>query len=64
MSPLLIPGASSIRVAEYLTELPPREVLEKKLKAAVAMHKERLAAGGEMKTKVPNGMWRTAGNGA
>jgi len=33
-----------IRVAEYLTELPPREVLEKKLKAAVAMHKERLAA--------------------
>jgi len=36
--------ASSIRVAEYLTELPPREVLEKKLKAAVAMHKERLAA--------------------
>jgi predicted nuclease of restriction endonuclease-like (RecB) superfamily len=36
--------ATSIRVAEYLTELPPREVLEKKLKAAVAMHKERLAA--------------------
>ena len=27
--------ASSIRVAEYLTELPPREVLEQKLKAAV-----------------------------
>nr|WP_319376294.1 PDDEXK nuclease domain-containing protein [uncultured Methanoregula sp.] len=38
--------ASSIRVAEYLTELPPREVLEKKLKSAVAMHKERLAAQG------------------
>ena len=38
--------ASSIRVAEYLTELPPREVLEKKLKAAVAMARERLAARG------------------
>jgi predicted nuclease of restriction endonuclease-like (RecB) superfamily len=38
--------ASSIRVAEYLTELPPREVLEKKLKSAVTMHKERLAAQG------------------
>jgi len=36
--------ASSIRVAEYLTELPPREVLEQKLKAAVAIARERLAA--------------------
>lgn len=27
---------SSIRVAEYLTELPPRAVLEQKLKATVA----------------------------
>ena len=35
--------ASSIRVAEYLTELPPREVLEQKLKAAVAIARERLA---------------------
>lgn len=33
-----------IRVAEYLTELPPREVLEQKLKAAVAIARERLAA--------------------
>ncbi|MCX6692564.1 MAG: YhcG family protein [Methanoregula sp.] len=32
-----------IRVAEYLTELPPREVLEQKLKAAVAIARERLA---------------------
>ena len=40
---------SSIRVAEYLTELPPREVLEQKLKSAVAIARERLAA-------------RTAGN--
>ncbi len=36
--------ASSIRVAEYLTELPPRGVLEQKLKAAVAIARERLAA--------------------
>ena len=35
---------SSIRVAEYLTELPPREVLEQKLKSAVAIARERLAA--------------------
>ena len=35
--------ASSIRVAEYLTELPPRELLEQKLKAAVAIARERLA---------------------
>jgi len=34
---------SGIRVAEYLTELPPREVLEQKLKAAVAIAQERLA---------------------
>jgi len=34
--------ASSIRVAEYLTELPPREVLEQKLKAAVEIARERL----------------------
>jgi len=33
-----------IRVAEYLTELPPRKVLEQKLKAAVAIARERLAA--------------------
>ena len=32
-----------IRVAEYLTELPPRELLEQKLKAAVAIARERLA---------------------
>jgi len=36
-----------IRVAEYLTELPPREVLEQKLKAAVAIARERLAVGKE-----------------
>jgi hypothetical protein len=37
MSPLSISEASSIRVAEYLTELPPREVLEQKLKAAAVI---------------------------
>ena len=53
-----------IRVAEYLTELPPRDVLEKKLKAAVAMHKERLAARKMGKQeKVPKGTWRMTGNG-
>ena len=36
-----------IRVAEYLTELPPREVLEHKLKTAVAIARERLAARGK-----------------
>jgi len=36
--------ASSIRVAEYLTELPPREILEQKLRAAVEIARERLAA--------------------
>jgi len=39
--------SSSIRVAEYLTELPPREVLVKKLKAAVTNARERLAKPGK-----------------
>lgn len=34
---------SGIRVAEYLTELPPRELLEKKLHQALLLAKERLA---------------------
>jgi YhcG PDDEXK nuclease domain len=33
---------SGIRVAEYLTELPPRKVLEKKLHKAVELARERL----------------------
>jgi predicted nuclease of restriction endonuclease-like (RecB) superfamily len=36
--------ASGIHVAEYLTELPPREILVQKLKAAVVIARERLAA--------------------
>ena len=34
---------SGIRVAEYLTELPPREVLARKLHAAIAFARTRLA---------------------
>ncbi|MCA9443866.1 MAG: DUF1016 family protein [Candidatus Omnitrophica bacterium] len=34
---------SGIRVAEYLTELPPRDLLEKKLHQALLLAKERLA---------------------
>ena len=33
---------SSIRVAEYVTELPPREVLGRKLHAAVAAARKRI----------------------
>lgn len=34
---------SGIRVAQYLTELPPRELLEKKLHDAIRLARERLA---------------------
>ena len=34
-----------IRVSEYLTELPPKEVLERKLHAAVRLAQARLQAG-------------------
>lgn len=34
---------SGIRVAEYMTELPPRKVLEKKLHSAIRLARERLA---------------------
>jgi hypothetical protein len=33
---------SGIRVAEYMTELPARKILEKKLHQAIALAKERL----------------------
>ena len=36
-----------IRVAEYLTELPPRQVLERKLHDAVRLARARLAEGKE-----------------
>jgi predicted nuclease of restriction endonuclease-like (RecB) superfamily len=34
--------ASGIRVAEYLTEFPPRKLLEQKLKTAVSIARERM----------------------
>lgn len=37
---------SGIRVAEYLTELPPRKILEKKLHDAIRLARERLEHGG------------------
>lgn len=37
-------GQSGIHVAEYLTELPPRKLLEQKLHKAVAMAQEKLNA--------------------
>jgi len=40
---LLKLDSSGIRVAEYLTELPPQEVLKQKLHAAVAHAKEQVA---------------------
>ena len=38
---------SHIRVAEYLTELPPRELLERKLLQAIQAARHRLEGGGE-----------------
>ena len=40
---LLQLGKSGIRVAEYLTELPPRRMLEKKLHEAISAARNRLA---------------------
>jgi hypothetical protein len=40
-------GRSGIHVAEYLTELPPRDVLRKRFHEAVATARARLD-GGEM----------------
>ncbi len=37
-------GEKGIHVAEYLTDLPPRDVLEDRLRAAVTRARERLAA--------------------
>jgi len=39
---LLELGRSGIHVAEYLTELPPRELLEEKLRQAIATARERM----------------------
>lgn len=42
---LLELGKSGIRVAEYMTELPPIKVLEKKLHQAIKLARERLKTG-------------------
>lgn len=42
---LLELGQSGIHVAEYLTALPPRELLQQKLHAAIVISQARLAAG-------------------
>lgn len=41
---LLQLGDSGIRVAEYMTELPPRHLLEKKLHEAILLARERIVA--------------------
>jgi len=46
--PLLHLGQAGIHVAEYLTDLPPREVLRQKLHEAIALSRRRLESlGGE-----------------
>jgi hypothetical protein len=44
---------SGIRVAEYLTELPPREILEKKLHTAVEHARQRIESRIEIEEKKP-----------
>ncbi|MCX6699696.1 MAG: DUF1016 N-terminal domain-containing protein [Methanomicrobiales archaeon] len=62
---LLQPDKSGIHIAGYLTELMLREVPEKKLRAVVAIARERLAARtvGEL-IIVSDGLWRRARKGA
>jgi predicted nuclease of restriction endonuclease-like (RecB) superfamily len=43
---------AGIRVAEYLTELPPREVLERKLHDAIRLAREQLARRAEAEAEV------------
>ena len=45
--------AAGIRVAQYLTELPPREVLERKLHDAIRLAREQLARRAESPVDVP-----------
>jgi predicted nuclease of restriction endonuclease-like (RecB) superfamily len=48
---LLELGKSGIHVAEYLTALPPKELLQEKLHAAIACARQRLALINEMPQK-------------
>ena len=45
--------AAGIRVAQYLTELPPQEVLERKLHEAIRLAREQLARRAELPVEVP-----------
>jgi predicted nuclease of restriction endonuclease-like (RecB) superfamily len=45
--------AAGIRVAQYLTELPPRKVLERKLHDAIRLAREQLARRAELPVDVP-----------
>ncbi len=45
--------AAGIRVAQYLTELPPQEVLERKLHDAIRLAREQLARRAELPAVVP-----------
>ncbi len=44
---------SGIRVAQYLTELPPRELLERKLHQSIQLARERLAHAGQTDNTEP-----------
>lgn len=45
--------AAGIRVAQYLTELPPQEILERKLHDAIRLAREQLARRAELPVDVP-----------
>jgi predicted nuclease of restriction endonuclease-like (RecB) superfamily len=45
--------AAGIRVAQYLTELPPQEVLERKLRDAIRLAREQLARRAELPAVMP-----------
>ena len=45
--------ASGIRVAEYMTELPPRKLLERKLRDAIRLARAALAARGAQAGEAP-----------
>jgi predicted nuclease of restriction endonuclease-like (RecB) superfamily len=51
---LLRLGESGIHAAQYLTELPPREVLEKKLYDAIRLARERLARQAQEQPRPPS----------
>ncbi len=45
--------AAGIRVAEFLTELPPREMLQRKLHDAIRLAREQLARQAEATDDTP-----------